>query len=345
MKKGALYYMIGIAVTLVLNSCERRPLTYNYHPWGEIRVNVDWTAFGETPTGMTLMFFPENGGEPIVTVTTETSSTVISLKAARYNILVFNQSTVEFGSLDFRGMENYNTAEVFTKEITSQWYASKGNDEKPAREPERLGVGRMENFEMTEDMVKESTLLRKQNLNSETVTLTLHPQCIVATAIAKVRVKGVHNVRSIRGAMTGMAEGHYLAQGKTNERKVTHLLEEWKIKSDETNYTMGEVTATFTTFGLPAEKVIRADEMMDNHLVLSFLLVDNRTVKDFEFNVTDRIEKIEEELILTVEVGTSTSVEDKPVEVEDVKPENGSEGGFDATVDKWEDETEIEVPA
>lgn len=349
MKQRLACYALVCACILTA-SCVRRELTYDYRPWCNLRVNVDWSSFGQTPTGMTLIFFPEDGSAPLTFITTQTVSTTAELQAGRYDILVFNQSPQEFGTLEFRGMDRYETVEIVARERDSKGYFDQTEGEKTVHEPERVGIGRLEGFEVTREMVNQSMEQYAQKRTDETASITLHPECILSKASVRVKVKGIHNVRAVRGLMSGWAEGHWATQGKPNDGKVSHLLEDWQIVHDKTDYSFGEVVIAFNTFGLPAPSTLAQTNggSGNNRLHLSFLLVDNKTVKEFAFDVSDRIEASEEEeLALVVEIGTSLAgdrPEDKPVEIEDVKPENGSEGGFDATVDDWGDQTEIEIP-
>lgn len=334
----------------IMAGCERRTLTYDYRPWCNIRVNVDWSAFGATPTGMTLMCFPQDGSAPSVITTTQTESTIAALRPGTYDIVVFNQSPDEFGTIGFRGTDRYETLEIFAREMEPKWHIGQSEQGKTAHEPERLGIDLLEGFEVTREMVETSAKRKAGSDVGQAASITLRPECVVSTATIRIRVNGIHNIRSVRGSMSGMAEGHLVAQGKKNGGKVTHLLEEWEILHDKSDYTAGEVTVAFSTFGLPDGHPATAGDAdsADNRLQVSFLLVDNKTVKDFMFDVSDRIQAEEDdELTLVVEVGTSAGgnrPEDLPVEIENVKPEDGSEGGFDATVDGWGEREEIEIP-
>lgn len=346
--KIASFALLVLWAVCLLIGCERRPLVYDYHPWGEVRIDVDWSIFGETPTGMTLMFFPEDGSEVRVHTTHEIESTLVRLKAGRYHILVFNLSPSEFGSLGFRGMDKYETVEVFAREITSKGYTSSTGDERLARTPERLGADCLENFEVTEERVEEKERSRTQDKTAGTTVIRLQPKCVVYNAMVSVRVRGLHNIRSVRGSMSGMAESYLLTRGKTGADPVTHLLEGWRVEQEENDYKNGRIVTVFSTFGLPGKNT-RAGDRLDNRLSVSLLLVDNQTVKDFDFEVGDRIQEVEEELKLTIEVGTSMggqeqNPEDRPVEVEEVKPGNGSGGGFDTTVDNWGEDVKVEIP-
>ena len=94
-----------------------------------VRINVDWHLFDkEVPTGMTVMVFPWSGGAPHTVLTNEITHADFSLEPGKYRILVFNQSTTEFGSLDFLGMDSYETARAVVQHTTSRWY-SRGDNE------------------------------------------------------------------------------------------------------------------------------------------------------------------------------------------------------------------------
>lgn len=86
-----------------------------------VRINVDWHLFDkEVPTGMTVMVFPWSGGAPHTVLTNEITHADFSLEPGKYRVLVFNQSTTEFGTLDFLGMDSYETARAVVQHATSR---------------------------------------------------------------------------------------------------------------------------------------------------------------------------------------------------------------------------------
>ncbi len=364
MRRSLLYLILYIGVLFTTTSCERRDLTYVYHPYCDVTLNVNWTVFGQVPTGMTAIFYNQNGSEPVVHTTNEVHTTKISLREGKYNIILFNQSPGEFGSLSFRGLENYQSAEVFLQEVSSKWY-TKDENEKIAAEPEPFAAVKYENFEVTEEMVEASmALLQKSNKTKGSkspltkATITLTPRSIVSNTNIIIKAHGIHNVRSVRATIHGMAESHFPAFSKNGSQTVTHLLEAWSTTRNANDYTKGELTTSFTTLGLPNSDIYSndIDPLLNNlKLKLSVLLVDNKTIKTFEFTVGNNI-RIERDtntgtLIITIIIGEpaegdpdgSTDPSDNPIELPDVEPEGGSSSGFDATVDDWGDEENIEI--
>ena len=101
-----------------------------------MRVNVDWSDFldKETPSGMTVIMYPQSGelSEPVFTRSNTISHAIVNLPEGRYNSVVFNQSESEFGTLGFRNMGKFSTAEVVTVEAAAKWYSTKGENERIA---------------------------------------------------------------------------------------------------------------------------------------------------------------------------------------------------------------------
>ena len=349
--KRSIYTLIYLVMTIALfTSCEHKELCYKHPHTTKVRIDVDWSKFikYETPTGMSLMLYPQYSGERAIShLTNTTTHAIVNLPADRYHVLVFNQSSSEFGSISFRGMDKQETAEVVTNEHKSRWYSVRNEYEKVATDPEWLGVGNFANAEVTQEMI-DADVEATMNGNgvtrsSERSIATITPINIVHTVNVKIHIKGIQNLRSARGSLNGMAEGYRLTAMQPLGSKVTHLMEEWTMKRDATDPTMGLIEGSFTSFGLPSGHQSTAEE---NLLTLSMLLVDNKTVKEFSFSVGDKFtsnqngDNVEEEdgvqLHLYLELSPN-------ITLPDVQPEGGSSGGFDATVDDWGDEEEFEV--
>ena len=285
-----LYILMAIALFV---SCEHKELCYKHPHTIKVRVDVDWSKFNkyEVPTGMTLMLYPQYSGERAIThLSNTTTHAIVNLPAGRYHVLVFNQSPSEFGSLSFRGLDKQETAEVTTNTYTSRWYAVRSEFEKVATDPEWLGVGNYSYAEVTQQMIdaEVEATMHAMTRSGESVVALLKPLNIIHTVNVKVHIKGIQNLRSARGSLNGMAEGYHLTAMQPLGSKVTHLMEEWTMKRDAADPTMGVIEASFTSFGLPSGHQLTAAE---NLLTLSMLLVDNKTVKDFTFNVGDKFTK------------------------------------------------------
>lgn len=335
-------------MNIVLSGCERRELTYpSPYPLCDVLVNVDWSDVYPTPTGMTVMFFPTDDTAPTTVQTNTIHSASPRLRKGTYHVVVFNQIPSDFGTLEFRGMDHYSTMEVCATATTSKWYKTKANNDKIiVREPELFAADRYENFEVTDAMVETSMQNRARSKSMPAVSLNLKPMPMIYTATVRVKIEGIQNVRSMRGSLGGMAQGAFIATAERNSHGVTHLLEEWTVTKDEGSATNGEAIVMITTFGQPLNALLPTD----SKLFLSFLLVDNQTIINKEFNVGDLMQKDEHEFTITIQIGMGTKPgeeprpEDDSVELPNVKPEGGSDSGFDAEIDGWDEEENVDIP-
>lgn len=288
-----------------------------------VRINVDWHLFDkEVPTGMTVMVFPWSGGAPQTVLTNEITHADFSLEPGKYRVLVFNQSTTEFGTLDFLGMDSYETARAVVQHATSRWY-SRGDDELIGVEPEWLASDKLDEFEVSDDFSE----------------VTLTPKNVLSQIQVSVKVPGIKNLRYVRGSLTGISEGFLLGQGKPLLSKVTYLLESWTKSVDENGTTLGTLRASVKCFGLP-ETV--SPDAENNQLSLSALLIDNKTQVDHQFAVGDKFKKDENSSELGYTVSLHVDVQ-MPQPLPEVKPSEGSSGGFDVTIQDWDKPEDIDI--
>ena len=331
-------YTLYILVSLLLASCNHKELCYHHPHTARVRIDVDWSQFTEEqPTGMTVMAFPAGGGKPVTTLSNTLSHVYVNLEAGRYHTLAFNQSTTEFGSFTFRGMDSWEEAEVVSAIVASRWYTGRSDGERVATEPEWIGTDHETDVRVTDEMVEATGTHHgtvPQN-PADYVISTLYPENIIWTMHVTVHIPGgAYNLRSARAAMGGMAEGVKFATLQRSNDVVTHLLEDWSLSIDKADPTKGTLTSSFKCFGLPGNHGAKAE---DNDFLLSMLLVDGKTQVDVPFEVGHLIE--------TAEDGTLTLYLELtlPEPLPDVKPEGGSGSGFDATVEDWGEEIEHEI--
>ena len=271
---------------------------------------------------MTVMVFPWSGGAPQTVLTNEITHADFSLEPGKYSILVFNQSTTEFGTLDFLGMDSYETARAVVQHTTSRWY-SRGDDEQIGVEPEWLASDKLDEFEVSEDFSE----------------VTLTPRNVLSHIQVSVKVPSIGYLRYARGSLTGISEGFLLGQGKPLKSKVTYLLESWTKTIDVNDATLGTLKTSVKCFGLPETTQPDAD---NNKLSLSALLIDNKTQIDHQFAVGDKFQKDDNssELGYTVTLHVDVKV---PEPLPEVKPSEGSSGGFDVTIQDWGKPEDIDM--
>ncbi|MBO4999929.1 MAG: DUF5119 domain-containing protein, partial [Bacteroidaceae bacterium] len=326
---------------LVITSCNHDELCYHHPHNARVRVDADWSKFvEEVPTGMTMMVYPQEGSltQAITQHTNTISHAFFSIPAGKYHSIVYNQSPTEYGSISFRGMENFETAEVYANPTDSRWYVSRGEEDgRVVTEPEWLATDQVKDMVVTQEMVDKTgednmaQLAESRGRVENSFLIGEHtPQNIVYTITVTVHIDGIYNLRSARASLSGLAEGFLLGKGKPTANKVTQLMENWTIITDPDDPTKGLIKSQITCFGLPDGHQGKAEE---NELILSLLLVDNKTKLDFPFQVGDDFEaQIEEDvelklkLALELELTISTPLPD-------VKPEGSNDGGFSATVD------------
>ncbi len=349
-----------LTALLALAGC-RRELEYDYRPYCEVALEVDWSALSERPEGMSVYFYPADGGKPSLTLTNQVDGARVSVREGVYNVLVFNQSTSEFGSLVFSGMDSFLTAQVEAAGKDFNEVDRTPDAEPTVCEPEEIAVATYERLSITRDMIVsyQQELMAASREARAAATLRLKPQPVVTTADVEVEVNGVQNVRAVRGYVTGMASGCRLATHQTTTATVTHVMDRWDILHSETDYTRGSIATRFTTFGKPGQTAglpteprgasSRADT--DHLLRLELLLVDNQTIVSTLYAIGERIEELQEALRLRIAIGADAGTlppEDSdnpnlPLQLPDVKPTDAPASGFDATVGDWGEEEQIDV--
>ena len=171
--------------------------------------------------------------------------------------------------------------------------------------------------------------------SEEELLLDWKPKLVVKTYFFKIKVEGLEYVSSIVGSVEGMAGCYCLGRccGMMNDVPIYF----------EAQGRSGEVTGSFTAFGLPEGAMSRASLAIK--FTLAFVKVDN-TVQKIEVDITD--------VIVNSESGEgggndepSKDIElplDDEVKVD--KPENppGGDGGIGGDVGDWGDGGEIVLP-
>lgn len=326
-----------VATLPLLVSCTHKELCFDHHHTARVRIQTDWSAFTvEKPTGMSVNVYDENGDIVRNALSNNISFVDVELEPGRYNTLAFNQSPSEFGSVDFSGLDKWNEAMVMSIRTKSIWF--KSDNDPVMLEPEWIGTDTRNDVTVSMDMLTVSPQIRNtrgSDFPESNVIATLTPQNIIYTITVMLRIKGVHNLKSARASLDGLASGYMLGEGHPSASTGVELLEEWTLTRETMDPTVGYIKAEITSFGLPYGHKARPQ---DNVLNLSLLLVDNKTKLDFSFSCGDSFIKDKDDpmrLILCKELDGV---------LPDVKPENGSAGGFDAKVDDWGDEEIIDIP-
>lgn len=319
--------LVMISMAFMHMSCQKFRYLYAVE---ELQVDIDWSDLGEKePSGTSIVFYPVDGqGAYAKEETNEIHNAGIYVMEGVYDVIVFNNTPDEFSSLGFNGIDAFNTFEIYSKDVKSKWYKPNYSGERIARQPEDFAVATIKNLEVTREMIEHSSI-------------TIAPKNVVQEAKIKVKVSGIQNARSARGSISGMASSYNVSTKKTGTDDVTFLLENWAPKTDAGSYTEGELTTDFSSLGL-VDTYIKRGTNGRYIFKLSVLLVDNKTQVDLEKDITEQILALDwgEGKEILLKLGFSPN---KPVVLPDVKPEDGSEGGFEANVEDWGSDEQIDI--
>lgn len=341
----SLFYIFYFSVfLLILSGCERRELTY--YEVSEITLTADWSGAKlddeEKEYGATAVFYPLDGSEPKVFRMGERTREVVRLPEGTYRIVLFNRSFNDFSNLAFRGEESYETLEAHARKVETRVdEATRTETRTIVGSPDALAVATIEGFTVTEDMLgnyshtdygRSGKSLTVEGIGEEEDMYTLHfiPKKLTREVVAKIHIKGMNNVRSATCRLDGVAESVFLASGKISSQTATQEFRLADPQFDEGSPFNGTMTSTFEAFGI---------RMCDHcHLHLEALLVDGKTVftEDYTDAKVSEQENGDGTISVLVEVSTGT--------VPDVKPDGGSDSGFDVDVDGWGDEVNTDVP-
>ncbi len=351
------------AFLLFINaSCERRPLVSEGMSFYELTINVDWSRFiaagNSLPHGMSVLCFNRaNPNEkPHVYRTNNVTSQKLVLNEGEYDILVFNRTPIEFGSLDFFGQDKFETFEISLGEASSSsWYRIPENksDMQIVVEPEKIGVAVYSNFIVTRTMIDELVILKskanrkkakaKPSIEEQNLvqTITVRPENIAPDVHVRINVEGLHNILGVRATIGGMAKNYMPAYGRTGDLKAIHLLnaENWRAEELPGDRTKGCILTEFSSFGLPHGKETLEPEGII--LDLTAMLVDkDRTIVNYSLPVGDKFRKVVDKNGVCLYLELNVEV---PIVIPDVTP-GETEGGFDIDVTDWGKMIFIDAP-
>ena len=279
-----LSFLASVAMLMVgLTSCERRVLEDEVvlGAYADVLLLTDWSKLDEQPTGMTAIFYPEDGSSPISVVSNDVERNVVRLRRGQYKVLVFNQSVYEFGSMSFSGMDSFESACATLNELsaTSQltandykWYASVVSTDSAQyamRTPEAFNADRFR-YDLTEEILRRqySHDMGMDGYHDPALeeiyhwyadTIYAQPEPVPPTRYIKARIKGIHNAYLCRAYITNMARADLFGPHVNTQDAGVQVLTDWKLSmvsddekwDDCTGSSMGYAQTSFRCFGVP----------------------------------------------------------------------------------------------
>lgn len=316
MKTSAKVLVPGL-VLAGITACQMRDIV-PYDDQAHITIDVDWSLMDEDPTGMTVMFYPTDGGKPYKHVTNEVHHVEVNLPEKDYDVLIFNQSMEEFTTIQFRGMDKLQTAEAYvpeTKDLDSRLdrlykKGGRGYNSSGRTQPKSLGSA-------TTSVNKTSAFDNTRGYNSSGRT---QPKPNIGQLSATIHILGLNNAVAVNGALTGLASGQYLGTGQMSAVSLTQEMDNWNISNVGAN-NIGTIHTVIGTFGLSpnidynaspsraeSEMVYIESSEEDDYRNILYLniLLKNFTYVSYRFDVTNNIQDYtaDAEVELVLDLGT-----------------------------------------
>lgn len=273
-----------MALMLVLVGCEHKDLCIDHPHVVPVRVDADWSKLMDLPVNMSVMFYPQDGSDVIVVHNNNHKTAKAKLPVNTYDVVVFNELMGELGGVNFQNMDRFETAEAYLSE-SMLYRGSKGDsDDVVVADPERMGVGVYRGLEITQEMLDTYRSQKEQGLPTDEAVIAVTPENIVYDVEVRIPVKGLNFVRSLECTLSGMAEGYKLGECGPSSNKVTHEISNWQKTIAEESEDSGEgvISGRCLSFGLPSDHTAQPHQ---NVLKLSALLIDDKTILDFAFEV------------------------------------------------------------
>ncbi len=346
---------VALAIASAAQSCTYKELCYNHGEHsGKAPVTflLDWSHLAEYPTGMTVRFYPTDGGKPVQYLTNDVDSVVVELPVGTYNIIAFNQSVEEYVSVTFHDMDSWDDMYIEIADAQKPDWARPGGNY--SREPAELLVGTETGFAVTQYMLEAG--------GGTPVTISLKPHPVAVRTDIVARLIGIQYAGETRGTISGMAKRFYLTRNRTGSETTTIALSEWTAAADNRNdkKKSGRVSTQFVSFGLPEVQYTREEleawgtkseilSPQDLSLDMQILLIDRVTMVNACFNVSDRYSFPEDIFNMMIDVGIPlkegrTPLDDSasvPIELPEI--ESGGSGGFVIDVEDWGEDIEYDV--
>lgn len=324
-------FLVLLSSLLILTGCSRRDILDDY-PVSGVDIELNWEGVAEKlPEGVRVIFYPKNAEGRKMDTYLSARGGKVKVPPGRYSVVAYNYDTE---TVQIRGEEAYETIEAFTGHCNGLGMAG---TEEMVWGPDPLYVVQIDDIKIEN--------------SEEELQLRWKPKLVVKTYIFNIKVEGLEHVASIFGSVDGMSGYYCLGKGSG------------KVSDDpiffEATGKSGEVTGSFTAFGMPEGAVSRAGGKIK--LTLAFVKVD-KTVQKAEIDITEIVADAEKGSGGGDEGGgdgdddDDGDVVDPPTEIElplddlievdkpSTDPDHGGGGGFDGDVDDWGKEDEVVLP-
>lgn len=351
--------LLIIGATGLMTSCDRYEVELYYSGKADVSVDIDWMSrFGERPSGMTIILAKDGDAITFTDITHNVDHYDLQLEPGEYKMIIFNRTFGEFGSMRFLRTKSFNDILAQAERLQrtpENWDVNADY----MQEPEAIGCA-VDTFtvlpEMTDGKFHFVYWKDKIDGNYESLKLREVVEPMVTELYVRVKVIGFRYMASVVGNISGMADGFLLSQAWRRSEAKYHFLDSWKIKAapeeSSEDKSVGYITTKISTFGLPHGRELPSQRLPAyNSLSLCFTLIDD-TKHVFRYNVGDKIYYREKEvtefnkhdvtLELELDITAPFYSDDEVPNLPYAQP--SGTGAFDAEVEPWGDDENVDVP-
>lgn len=375
--QAAAAYLACLFVLLFLTaSCYREPLELYHDGKADVQITYDWMSrYHQRPDGMTMMLARDSDLISTYDVTHNIDQSSLRAQSGVYKLTVMNNTFGEYSTVSFYNRNSHNDIHAKSKTYYVQSENIWDNGRTYLEQPEKIGVG-VDTF--TVSNVIDSLIFYDYREESKVDTIHVRRHVVIdpmtTTLTVRVKVRGISYMRSMEGYVTGMADGFYLNQRWRTREVGTIKLDNFERDLEyekqvarradgdggdggdggDEEENVGWMTCSVETFGLPHGRELLKDRTPEsNYIMLHFTLLDGRTV-DFAYQVGKNIRYEGDDGTIEIFYQADVALEldlviDAPFYDDDDVPlmpyaQPEGTGQFDADVEDWGDDENVDVP-
>ena len=369
--------MVLLLLFIVIASCDREPLELYKKGDSKVVIGYDWSFYkGPKPNGIFVMYF-RNGntftyGYPTHDLGGETNE---DMDNGDYKMMIMTNTFryyTESGNMNFFFTDDYEKMMAVSQTYNITDMNAWDYGRQYLKEPLPLGLA-IDSFEVK--MADDGRIFYEYDKGDDVDTLyqerqdTIWPMTTKLTI--RVKVRGINyiydpSLGGVDGYISGLSDGFYFSKKWRRSEVGDIKLDHWRFdgydpssasrRADGTiEYQVGWIATDIQTFGLPhgSELLFQRTEK-SNYLKLHFTRINDETI-DFDYNVgkmvhydgDDGSENLTFKLTdvalqLDLAIDASTVGDDDIPTIPYTQPKGT--GAFDADVEPWGDEENVDIP-
>ena len=364
---------------VVIFSCDREPIELYKAGDSKVVIGYDWTYYnGPLPNGIFVMY-AHNGDSITQSYATHDLSgeTNEQMPNGAYKQLVMTNTFQEYlGNMRFFDIDDFEKIRAVSNTYNITDMNAWDTGRQYMKEPMYIGVA-VDSFDVKMD--NDGLVFYEYDKDGDVDTLHQERQdtirSMVTTLTIRVKVRGINYINSpelggVDGYITNLANGFFLSQQWRTSEVGDIKLDHWRFdgyeedpaagsrraeKESENEYKVGWIATDIQIFGLPhGQELLCQRTENSNYMKLHFTRINGETI-DFDYNVGKMVhyegddgtlnlsfELTDVALQLDLEIDANTVGEDDVPTIPYTQP--SGTGAFDAEVEPWGNEENVDVP-